>query len=147
MGRNTQVTVYYPFHPLRGQQLEVYTQCIRGTEQAIIYAEGRRLLIPRWMLEPTAGLFKVEAQPRISAQALIRTADLMDVLSDNTDLSRLATADVCRSSHGSTRPLDKRTGACAGSNTRYNQTRSVAQSGATAFRGGRRVLARKRKQD
>jgi hypothetical protein len=99
------------------------------------------------MLEPSAGLFKIEAQPRISAQALIRTADLVDALSDNTDLSRLATADMCRSSHGTTQLMDKPTILCAGSNTQYNQTRPVAQNGATAFRPGRRALARKRKQD
>jgi len=99
------------------------------------------------MLEPTAGLFNIEARPRISARALIRTANLLDALIENNDLSRLATARAGRSSHGSTHALDKQTGISAGSNTEHKQTRPVAQNGTATVGGGSRAITRKRKKD
>jgi hypothetical protein len=98
------------------------------------------------MLDSTAALFKVEKQPCMSVRGLIRTADLLESLSESNDLSSLPLARVGKTTHGPTHTLEKRAGVSAVPGAEHNQTRPATQDGAATVGGSRRAVVRKRKQ-
>lgn len=72
----------YPFHPLCGQSLRVYLRNRRGDPLATVFAEGRRIQIPTWMLEPSAERFALSAKPSLEIPALLLIADAVEPLLD-----------------------------------------------------------------
>lgn len=87
------MTVYYPFHPLHRQQLEVVSKTRRGDGAVIVLdPSGMRLKIPVWMLEPDAGRFEICLRPEIGGRTLLALVDLLDgsVESRSPDMTRPA---------------------------------------------------------
>jgi hypothetical protein len=74
------VKVYYVFHPLHGQELEV--ACRPRREDGcvtVIDPEGVRLKIPGWMLLSEAERHALSNQAAISGSALIGLCDLIGI--------------------------------------------------------------------
>ncbi len=74
------VKVYYRFHPLHGQELEV--ACRPRREDGcvtVIDPEGVRLKIPAWMLLPEAAWHSLSSEAAISDHALLRLCDLIGI--------------------------------------------------------------------
>src|SRR5690606_2136665 len=72
------VVVYYPLHPLRGEQLEVVGER-EGPERVLIVrlADGLPFYLPAWMTQPDAAQLEIRTPPRLSIAAL---GDLQRVL-------------------------------------------------------------------
>jgi len=77
------VVVHYPFHPLHGQELQVFVSA-RSPDGAVTVedANQKRLKIPRWMVVPDAAGCQVEERPTIHAAALLQLAELWDLHRD-----------------------------------------------------------------
>ena len=61
------VTVYYPFHPLRRQSLEVLVWPRQAHLSVTVRApDGSALKIPLWMLEPAAARIELREQVELS---------------------------------------------------------------------------------
>jgi hypothetical protein len=77
---DSRATVHYPFHPLRGKQLEV-VHTPRGEGGAVVVAVpgGHRLKIPTWMLEPRASAIVIRPEPIVSARAWLVLCDLLGI--------------------------------------------------------------------
>ena len=72
--------MYYLFHPLHGQELEV--ACRPRREDGcvtVIDPEGVRLKIPAWMLVAEAARHSLSSGAAISGIALVRLCDLIGV--------------------------------------------------------------------
>jgi len=72
--------VYYLFHPLHGQELEV--ACRPRREDGcvtVIDPEGVRLKIPAWMLVAEAARHGLSGEAAISGSALLRLCDLVGI--------------------------------------------------------------------
>ena len=69
----SEVTVYYPFHPLCGQTLQVIR--LRYVDQEPYYVvrrdDGTPLSVPGWMTQPVAAGTRIVATARISLNALL----------------------------------------------------------------------------
>jgi hypothetical protein len=72
------VSVYYPFHPLHGQELAVLGPRRRGEAVTVPDPTGVALVIPTWMVAPQAALIQLTAQPIISVRALTAVALLVN---------------------------------------------------------------------
>ena len=74
------VQVYYPFHPLHGQELEVAYRARREDGcVTVIDSEGVRLQIPAWMLVAEAARHCLSSEAAISGSALLRLCDLVGI--------------------------------------------------------------------
>jgi hypothetical protein len=72
------VRIYYPFHPLSGRELEVFTSS-RHVAGAVTVKDlrGNRLKVPSWMLVPEAAKIAVSTDPTVSARALLLLTELL----------------------------------------------------------------------
>ena len=80
---NSEVTVYYTFHPLHDRTLR--TIC-RPRDLAVSVTvmddAGHRLKIPAWMLSPEATHYQLSDQPIFAVSALQALLGLMEDVSD-----------------------------------------------------------------
>ena len=79
--RISAVTVYYPWHPLRGQTLVVHRRVRdrRGDTVFCRLPDGIVTAIPVWMTDPAAADI-VLGPPQVSVDALIELQDLLTTL-------------------------------------------------------------------
>src|SRR5271156_813079 len=74
---NTDVQVFYPFHPLHGVILRVLRRPKRGDGAVCVMdPAGRQLKIPIWMLLPECAEITISQRPRLGKQALLSLASL-----------------------------------------------------------------------
>src|SRR6202051_4979441 len=75
---NTDVQVFYPFHPLHGVTLRILRRPKRGDGAVCVMdPAGRRLKIPVWMLLPECAEITISQRPRLGKQALLSLASLI----------------------------------------------------------------------
>src|ERR1700745_1280987 len=75
---NTDVQVFYPFHPLHGVTLRILRRSKRGDGAVcVIDPSGRRLKIPIWMLLPECAEITISQRPRLGKRALLSLASLI----------------------------------------------------------------------
>jgi hypothetical protein len=73
------VRIYYPFHPLCGQDLKVLRAYHQSSDTVIVVdPTGRRLAVPRWMTFPQAAHCPLSTVATLSARALLVLAELME---------------------------------------------------------------------
>jgi hypothetical protein len=83
---NTDVQVYYPFHPLHGVTLRVLRRPERGDGAVcVVDPGGRRLKIPIWMLLPECAETTISQRAHLSKQALLSLASLITSQLDSKD--------------------------------------------------------------
>src|SRR6266446_10270161 len=83
---NTNVQVFYPFHPLRGATLEILRNPKRGDGAVCVMdPAGRRLKIPVWMLLPECTEIRISQRPHLSKEALLSLASLIASQLDSKD--------------------------------------------------------------
>ena len=83
---NTNVQVFYPFHPLRGATLEILRSPKRGDGAVCVMdPAGRRLKIPVWMLLPECSEIKISQRPHLGKEALLSLASLIASQLDSKD--------------------------------------------------------------
>ena len=83
---NTNVQVFYPFHPLRGATLEILRSPKRGDGAVCVMdPAGRRLKIPVWMLLPECAEIKISQRPHLGKEALLFLASLIASQLDSKD--------------------------------------------------------------
>jgi hypothetical protein len=86
---DTQVQVFYPFHPLRGAVLQVIRRPKRGDGAvAVVDPAGKRLKIPVWMLSPECAAITITEEPNLNSESLLSLASLLS--------TRLHAADQIR---------------------------------------------------
>ena len=76
--------MHYPFHPLCGRELEVYGQPRRWAQVTVSTEGSSRILIPMWMLHPSAAAFKICTRPLISVDRLLELVVLVDSLKEGS---------------------------------------------------------------
>src|SRR5271169_1407827 len=75
---NTDVQVFYPFHPLHGVTLRILRRPKRGDGAVCVMdPAGRRLKIPIWMLLPECAEITISQWPRLGKRALLSLASLI----------------------------------------------------------------------
>jgi hypothetical protein len=75
---NTDVQVFYPFHPLHGVTLRILRRPKRGDGAVCVMdPAGRRLKIPVWMLLPECAEITISQQPHLGQQALLSLVSLI----------------------------------------------------------------------
>src|SRR5215831_14874983 len=75
---NTDVQVFYPFHPLHGVTLRILRRPKRGDGAVCVMdPAGRRLKIPIWMLLPECAEITISQRPHLGKQALLSLASLI----------------------------------------------------------------------
>jgi hypothetical protein len=83
---NTDVQVFYPFHPLHGVTLRILRRPERGDGAVCVMdPAGRRLKIPIWMLLPECAEITISRRPRLGKQALLSLASLITSQLDSKD--------------------------------------------------------------
>ena len=83
---NTDVQVFYPFHPLHGVTLRVLRRPERGDGAVcVVDPAGRRLKIPIWMLLPECAEITISQRPHLGKQALLSLASLIISQLDSKD--------------------------------------------------------------
>jgi hypothetical protein len=83
---NTDVQVFYPFHPLHGVALRVLRRPDRGDGAVCVMdPAGRRLKIPIWMLLPECAEITISQRPHLGKQALLSLASLITSQLDSQD--------------------------------------------------------------
>ena len=81
---NTDVQVFYPFHPLRGASLQILRRPKRGDGAVCVMdPAGTRLKIPVWMLLPECSEIKISQRPHLGKEALLSLASLIASQSDS----------------------------------------------------------------
>jgi hypothetical protein len=71
-------TVYYPFHPLHGQEVEVSCRARRENDWVMVSdPQGVPLKIPAWMLLPEAARYGLSNQATIGGSAWLGLCDLL----------------------------------------------------------------------
>lgn len=77
----SRITVYYPFHPLHGQELNV-VHLPRRNDGAVVVTDptGVRLKIPLWMALPQAAEYKLSKEIKIKAAALVALSNLLELI-------------------------------------------------------------------
>ncbi len=75
---NTDVQVFYPFHPLHGATLQIVRRPKRG-DGAVCVTDpgGRRLKIPVWMLLRECAGIMISERPHLGKEALLSLAALI----------------------------------------------------------------------
>ena len=81
------VTVYYPFHPLRGRELRVTSRPRHpGSPVTAVDEAGFGLRIPAWMVAPEAAHYQLAAHATLDARTLRALAALlMSLLNDGIE--------------------------------------------------------------
>jgi len=75
---NTDVQVFYPFHPLHGATLQILRRPKRGDRAVcVIDPGGRRLKIPVWMLSRECAEIVISERPHLGKEALLSLASLI----------------------------------------------------------------------
>ena len=75
---NTDVQVFYPFHPLHGVTLRILRRPERGDGAVCVMdPAGRRLKIPIWMLLPECAEIRISPRPHLGKKALLSLASLI----------------------------------------------------------------------
>ena len=75
---NTAVQVFYPFHPLHGDTLQILRRPKRGDGAVCVMdPAGRRLKIPVWMLLPECAGIRISQRPHLGKEALLSLASLI----------------------------------------------------------------------
>ena len=75
---NTDVQVFYPFHPLHGATLRILRRPKRGDGAVCVMdPAGRRLKIPVWMLSRECAEIVISEQPHLGKEALLSLASLI----------------------------------------------------------------------
>jgi hypothetical protein len=70
--------VYYPFHPLHGQEVELAWRARRVNDAAtVIDREGVQRKMPAWMLSPEAARHCLSDKAAISASAWLALCELL----------------------------------------------------------------------
>jgi hypothetical protein len=98
----TEVTVFYPFHPLRGSTLLIQRRPRRG-DGAVSVSDraGKRLKIPMWMLSPASAEIRISERAVLSKEALLLLSSLLAIQTqrDHDNLQPIA-ADLCEGGDG-----------------------------------------------
>jgi hypothetical protein len=77
---DTEVQVFYPFHPLHGATVQILRRPKRGDGAvSVIDRAGKRLKIPVWMLSPEAGSIAISERIHLSKEALLSLASLLSL--------------------------------------------------------------------
>src|SRR6202007_1465527 len=75
---NTDVQVFYPFHPLHGATLRILRRPKRGDGAVcVVDPGGRRLKIPVWMLLRECAEIMISERPHLGKEALLSLASLI----------------------------------------------------------------------
>jgi hypothetical protein len=75
---NTDVQVFYPFHPLHGATLQILRKPKRGDGAVCVMDPGgRRLKIPVWMLLRECAEIMISERPHLGKEALLSLASLI----------------------------------------------------------------------
>jgi hypothetical protein len=83
---NTDVQVFYPFHPLHGATLQILRRPKRGDGAVCVRDPGgRRLKIPVWMLLPESAEIMISERPQLGKEALLSLASLIASQPDSKD--------------------------------------------------------------
>src|SRR6516165_4162763 len=83
---NTDVWVFYPFHPLHGVTLRILRRPERGDGAVCVMDPAvRRLKILIWMLLPECAEITISQRPHLSKQALLSLASLITSQLDSKD--------------------------------------------------------------
>src|ERR1700756_1904966 len=83
---NTDVQVFYPFHPLHGVTLRILRRPERGDGAVCVMdPAGRRLKIPIWMLLAECAEITISKRPHLGKQALLSLASLISSQLDSKD--------------------------------------------------------------
>jgi len=86
----THVQVFYPFHPLHGDTLQIVRRPKRGDGAvSVIDPTGRRLKIPVWMLLPECAEIRITERPDLSKQALLSLTSLLSTPNGPEDHGRI----------------------------------------------------------
>ena len=141
---NTEVEVFYPFHPLHGATLQILRRPRRGDGAVcVIDAGGRRLKIPIWMLSRDCAEINITERPHLSKEALLSLASLMSSQLDSKDHQHdnlLQTAvDGCKGGRRgatTTSGLEDRKGERSGIDGRRGDTLRSDRSRGPRSRGG-----------
>lgn len=74
------VVVHYPFHPLHGQELQVFVSA-RSPDGTVTVEDAtqKRLKIPLWMVAPSAAKSNVVDTPTLDARALLQLVELWEL--------------------------------------------------------------------
>ena len=145
---NTDVQVFYPFHPLHGVTLRVLRRPERGDGAVcVVDPAGRRLKIPIWMLLPECAETTISQRPHLSKQALLSLASLItsqldskDPVHDNLRQTRVSGCEGGRrgatSTSGPDDPKGMRCRANGRSDTRRSDRSHGPHSSSGLSRGG-----------
>jgi hypothetical protein len=83
---NTDVQVFYPFHPLYRAALQIVRRPKRGDGAVCVMdPAGKRLKIPSWMLSRDCAEMKITEQPQLSKEALLSLTSLIASHPDSED--------------------------------------------------------------
>jgi hypothetical protein len=83
---NTDVQVFYPFHPLHGATLQILRRPKRGDGAVCVMDPGgRRLKIPVWMLLRESAEIMISERAHLGKEALLSLASLMASQPDSKD--------------------------------------------------------------
>jgi hypothetical protein len=83
---NTEVRVFYPFHPLHGATLQILRRPKRGDGAVcVVDPAGRRLQIPVWMLLRECAEIRISQRPHLGKEALLSLASLIALQLDPKD--------------------------------------------------------------
>ena len=83
---NTDVQVFYPFHPLHGVALQILRRPKRGDGAVCVMDPGgRRLKIPVWMLLRECAEITISKRPHLGKEALLSLASLIASQPDSED--------------------------------------------------------------
>ncbi len=104
------VTVYGPFHLLRGHELQVVGTPRNGnTAITVVAPTGRRLKIPLWIVSPAAAGYVMGEQATVNPQALLSAFELLLPVMSNAsqltgNLSATGTSPTAGGADEATRP-------------------------------------------
>src|SRR6516165_7946594 len=144
---NTDVQVFYPFHPLHSVTLRILRRPERGDGAVcVIDPAGRRLKIPIWMLLPECAEITISQRPHLSKQALLSLASLItsqldskDPVHDNLRQTRVSRCEGGRGAISTSGPDDPKGMRCRAngrSDTRRSDRSHGPRSSSGLSRGG-----------
>ena len=102
----TEVTVFYPFHPLRGSTLQIQRRPKRADGAvSVVDSGGKRLKIPMWMLSPDSAEIRISDQVVLSKEALLSLSSLLRIQTqrDHDNLRPIAVGENRGGHRGATR--------------------------------------------
>ncbi len=83
---NTDVQVFYPFHPLHGATLQILRRPKRGDGAVCVMGPGgKRLKIPVWMLLRECAEIMISERAHLGKEALLSLASLIASQPDSKD--------------------------------------------------------------